>query len=119
MSPSWIGVIFEKKSVNHLLLHCPITFELWSMVWSLFGVIWVMPQSVVDLFASWPGLFGEQRNIDLWWAVPHCVLWSLWRERNSRCFEGTEWLILEIKSLFLHSLFAWSLFSLLFLSLLG
>ena len=39
--------------VNHLLLHCPIAFELWSMVWSLFGGIWVMPQSVANLFASW------------------------------------------------------------------
>ena len=42
------------ESVNHLLLiHCPIAFELRSMVWILFGVIWVMPQSVVDLFTSW------------------------------------------------------------------
>ena len=94
------------ESVNHLLLYCPIAFELWSMVWSLFGVIWVTPQSVTDLFASWQGPFGRQRNIDLWRAVLHCVLWCLWRERNSRCFEGIERSILEIKSL-LHSLIAW------------
>ena len=37
--------------VNHLLRHCPIAFELRSMVWILFGVIWVMP-SVADLFTS-------------------------------------------------------------------
>ena len=80
-------------------------------------MIWVMPQSVVDLFASWPGSFGKQCNIDLWRVVPHCLLWCLWRERNIRCFEGTERSFLEIKSLFLHSLFAWSLFSLLFLAL--
>ena len=65
------------ESVNHLLLHCPIAFELWSIVWSLFGVIWVMPQSVADLFASWQVPFGRQRNIDLWRAVPHCVMVSL------------------------------------------
>ena len=100
------------ESVNHLLLHCPIAFELWSMVWSLFGVIWVMPQSVANLFTSWQGPFGRQRNIDLWRAVPHCVLWCLWWERSSRCFEGMERSILEIKSLLLHSLFAWcSVFS--------
>ena len=66
-----------------------------------------MPQSVADLFASWQGPFGRQRNIDLWWTVPHCVLWCLWWERNSRCFEGTERSILEIKSLLLLSSFAW------------
>ena len=95
------------ESVNHLILHCPIAFKLWSMVWSLFGVTWVMPQSVADLFASWQGPFGRQCNIDLWRAVPHCVLWCLWRETNSTCFKGTERLILEIKSLLLHSIFAW------------
>ena len=94
------------ESVNHLLLHCPIAFELWSMVWSLFGVISIMPQGVADLFASWQGPCSRQHNIDLWRAVPHCVLWCLWRERNSRCFKGMEQTIHEIKSLF-HSLFAW------------
>ena len=66
-----------------------------------------MPQSVADLFASWQGPFGRQHNIDLWWAVPHCVLWCLRWERNNRCFEGTERSILEIKSLLLLSSFAW------------
>ena len=47
------------------------------MVWSLFGVIWMMPQSVADLFASWQGPFGRQHTIDLWQAVPHCVMVSL------------------------------------------
>ena len=26
------------ESVNHLLLHCPIASDLWSMVWALFGL---------------------------------------------------------------------------------
>ena len=26
------------ESVDHLLLHCPIVFELWSMVFTLFGI---------------------------------------------------------------------------------
>ena len=78
------------------------------MVYGLgpFGVIWVMPQSVANLFASWQGPFGRRCNIDLWRAIPHCVLWCLWQEKNIRCFEGTEQSILEIKSL-LHSLFDW------------
>ena len=72
-----------KKSgelVNHLFLHCPIAYELWSMVWTLFGLLWVMPHSVTDLFLSGQGSFGGHRSIDLWRAVPHCVLWCIWRE---------------------------------------
>jgi hypothetical protein len=34
------------ESVEHLLLHCSLARELWSMVFGLFGVQWVMPRRV-------------------------------------------------------------------------
>ena len=33
--------------VDHLFFHCPVAMDLWSIVLGLFGVSWVMPQSVV------------------------------------------------------------------------
>ena len=96
------------ESVNHLLLHCPIASELWSMVWALFGLLWVMLQSVTDLFSSSQGSFRRHQSINLWRAVPHCVLWCIWQEQNSRCFEVKEQSIPEIKSLLLHTLLDWS-----------
>ena len=39
------------ESVNHLLLHCLIASEWWTLVWALFGLLWVMPQSVRALVA--------------------------------------------------------------------
>lgn len=44
--------------VFNFLLHCPIVYELWTMVWSLVGLIWVMLQRVIDLLAAWQGPFG-------------------------------------------------------------
>ena len=38
---------------DHLLLHCPIAYELWTIVFYLFGLQWVMPKGVIDLFAVW------------------------------------------------------------------
>ena len=35
------------ESVDHLLFHCPIAFELWSLVFCLFGLHWVMPLKVL------------------------------------------------------------------------
>ena len=35
------------------------------MVFGLFGVYWVMPMSVVGLFACWQGRFGRRRNGDI------------------------------------------------------
>ena len=48
------------------LLHSPIARKLWSMVFGLIGVSWVMPKCVVELLASWQGWFGRHRNIAIW-----------------------------------------------------
>ena len=39
--------------VDHLLLHCPIACELWSLVFCLLGIHWVMTHKVIELFESW------------------------------------------------------------------
>ena len=52
------------ESVDHLLPHCPIAYEFWSIVFCLFGIHWVMPYKVIELLASWQGKFGRHRNID-------------------------------------------------------
>ena len=87
--------------VDHLLLHYPIAFEMWSMIFWLFGICWVMPQRVVDLLDCWSCNFRRHCNIVIWRIVPHCLIWCIWRERNSRSFEGRKRSILEFKSFFL------------------
>ena len=96
------------ESVDHLLLHCSIACEMWSLVFCLFGIHWVMPQKVIELFESWQGKFGRHRNIELWRIVPYCLLWCIWCKRNAKSFEGCERSMLEIKSFLLHTLLDWS-----------
>lgn len=43
--------------VDHLFLYCPIAYDLWTVVWSLFGLLWVMSQKVLDLLVGWQGSF--------------------------------------------------------------
>ena len=97
----------NSESVDHLFLHCPVASELWDMVFGLFGVSWVMPLSVIGLFACWQGRFGRHRNGDIWKVVPLCMMWCLWKERNSRCFEDIECSMPDLKPLFLRTLFDW------------
>jgi len=40
------------KSIDHLF-HCEVARELWSSLFQLFGVAWVMPQRVRKLVLSW------------------------------------------------------------------
>ena len=93
--------------VDHLFLHCSVAMDLWSMVLSLFGISWVMPKFVVRLLACWKGRLGHHRNGHIWLIVPHCLMWCLWRERNSRCFEDNERSIPDLKLFFFRSLLGW------------
>ncbi len=95
------------ESPNHLLLHCEMAQSLWSMVFCLFGVVWVMPGSVVEVLASWMGCFRKSLHADVWGAAPLCVMWVIWRERNLRVFEGQERTVLDLKLVLLRTLFNW------------
>ena len=93
--------------VDHLFLHFPVAMDLWSMVLCLFGVSWVMPQSVVGLLACWQGWFGRYRNEHIWIIVPYYLMWWFWEERNIRCFENNESSILDLKLFFFRTLLYW------------
>ena len=97
------------ESVDHLLLHCLIAFEIWSMIFCLFGICWVMLQRVADLLDCWSCNFRRHRNIVVWRIVLHCLMWCIWREQNLRSFEDREQSILEFKSFFFSTLLEWCL----------
>ena len=66
-----------------------------------------MLQFVVELLACWKDSFGRHQNGYIWLMVPHCLLWCLWRERNSRCFEDKERSISDLKLVFFKTLMDW------------
>lgn len=47
---------------------------------------WVLPNSLIILFASWKGKFGNTNSRDIWVVVPLYLMWCLWREGNSSYF---------------------------------
>lgn len=67
------------ESTNHLLLYCLIDSEMWNIVFTLFGLSWVMPKDVSELLASWSGKFMKHRNGEIWNMVPHCMIWGIWK----------------------------------------
>jgi hypothetical protein len=97
----------DGESVDHLFLHCSMATDMWSMVFGLFGVEWVMPRTVMDLFSCWMGQLGQHDSVLVWKMVPHCLIWCLWHERNTRHFEDSERHIHELKLFFFHTLFDW------------
>ena len=76
-------------------------------MFELFGVHWAIPKDVVDLLTFWRGWLGRHRNGAIWKAIPHCVMWCIWNEKNARIFEGCEQSILEVKMQFFQTFFEW------------
>ena len=88
---SWCCLCKENgETVDHLLLHCPFSKEIWDLVFALFGLQWLMPRKVIDLLACWQGYFGWDWHRAIWRCIPHCWTWCVWRERNNRSLERCE-----------------------------
>jgi exonuclease III len=84
------------ESVDHLLIHCEVATRIWHYMFTLFGIEWVMPQKVLDLFACWNHVGGRDLAKAIWRMVPLCVIWCIWRERNARLFEDKECSVDEV-----------------------
>ena len=93
------------ESIDHLFIHCPAAKELWDAVLCLFGVLCVMPRHVRELIEGWH--VSKHRQSQIWRAVPHCLMWSLWREHNSRNFEDSEIATEDLKWQFFRTLYEW------------
>jgi hypothetical protein len=57
------------ESVDHLLLHCEVASALWHFIFSWFGLHWVMPGRVKDLYASW-WMGGCSWSAIVWKMIP-------------------------------------------------
>ena len=91
-----IAHIYNLYVYIYIYYYRPIAYELWTTV--LF--IWIpvdYAKEVIDMFAAWHDSFGRHRIIVFWKAMPHCILWRLWRERNTRSFEDVNSLSLKLK----------------------
>jgi hypothetical protein len=81
---------------------------LWSVLFTLFGVKWVLNGRVLDLMACWKGQRGNKIVMEVWNMAPLCLMWTIWKERNACCYEDTELTMVELSNKFLKLLFLWA-----------
>lgn len=55
---------------------------------SSWGVVWVSPKSVVNLFLWWKDCKMRKGKRLTWDATPVAVLWAIWNLRNKLVFEN-------------------------------
>ena len=57
--------------MDHLLIHCKMAFELWSFIFGMVGIQWVLPEMVLDSLCEW------------WIMVLIQILCTIFRKVNS------------------------------------
>ena len=95
----------DGESIDHLLLHCEVAHALWCNIFSQLGLSWITPRSVLDICACWCSS-SRTRSAVVWKMMPICIFWSIWRERNNRCFKDLKSSLEEILASFLYSLYS-------------
>ena len=96
----------EVETVDHLLLHCVKTRALWNLLFSLFGVAWVLSGSVKETLIGWHGTFVGKTRKKAWQMASLCIFWSVWNERNLLAFGNEEFSLQRLKYSFVCNL--WS-----------
>ena len=97
----------DEESANHVLIHCPKAAMIWHLNFALFGVHWVLPNSIKETILGWNGTFVGKKRKKAWNAAPLCLFWTLWNERNKRIFEDTELADQAILRSFLYMFSGW------------
>jgi hypothetical protein len=98
----------EEETISHLLLHCEITYGLWTFVFRSFGISWVLLGCIPDLLFGWHNWLGKNQS-KIWNLVPSCLFWILWQERNSRIFENEKRTVSQLYKLFSNTLYDWAI----------
>ena len=97
----------EEESIDHIHIHYVITRVLWHLLFSLFGVSWVLSSLVIEMILRWHGSFMSEK----WKVAPHvapiCLFWTIWKKRNSRSFENEKYSSQELKHFFFYYLWVW------------
>lgn len=93
-----------EETIHHLLLHCPVTFSLRQIIFSLFGISWVFPMTVKEALLSWRDAFVGEKRWSVWKSVPLCIFWIVWGKRNRIAFRNDSLAVQKLKHSFVSNL---------------
>ena len=52
----------HEESIDHILLHCAKTRTLWALFFTLFGVQWVLLDSIKEMLLGWDKSFVGKKE---------------------------------------------------------
>ena len=97
----------DEESLDHQLLHCPKVHNLWAIIFTIFGVYWVLTRSIKDTLARWKGPPSRKSLRKVWMAASLCLFWTIWREINGVVFEDMVPSTQRMKNSLMFALWSW------------
>jgi hypothetical protein len=84
-----------EENIDHLLLSCPFSREVWQEVLPTSIPNFVMPSFTADILSNWADtspfhLAKKDLLKTVWMLLPKFVFWKLCLERNNRLFRSVE-----------------------------
>lgn len=79
MANGWYMCKKGVESYNHILLWCHIVYELWTVVYGLLRINWVIVGSMRDELWAWEGLHKKRQVVNL---IPLTIFWILWEKKK-------------------------------------
>ena len=77
------------ENTDHLFLHCSFAKTIWNWWLDIWGLNWVFPCFLYEAFNQWL-FYGVPPFLKkVWNAIFSIIIWSIWKERNSRIFRNT------------------------------
>ena len=95
------------ETEEHLFIHCFFVWNIWSWWLNIWGLLWVMPSSMQDLFLQWNYSTSSPFFKKVWKASFYIITWSIWKERNARVFTSSSCSPKQMQDLVLLRLFWW------------
>ena len=96
----------EEATINHIFVHCSKAKVLWDLVFSLFGVNWVLPFTVRDTLLGWYASSKDKKHRKVWRIAPFCLVWTVWKEIKRIVFYNEVLSIQRLKNSFVCNLFS-------------
>ncbi|KAJ4847472.1 hypothetical protein Tsubulata_019179 [Turnera subulata] len=78
------------ETINHLFLHCKLSWSLWQRLVSWWGAEWVVPGDITVWYYNWPFLSPSITNRSTWLLLGLSLLWTIWLARNNLVFTNVE-----------------------------
>ncbi|XP_010686858.1 uncharacterized protein LOC104901016 [Beta vulgaris subsp. vulgaris] len=96
-----------EEDVNHLFLHFSFSHKIRAWWLQLWNMKWVFLFSIRLAFKQWQSLLRAPFIKKVWCAGFFIMIWSIWKERNARCFNQVECNVEQVQNLILLRLSWW------------